>query len=130
MPAEPHETCAHVFAERQFGLAFNRDLVVVVDPAEVGQFEVTGQRGGLAADAFHHVAVAAQHVNVGVEQIESGTVVRAASHCCDRHPDTVAEPLAQRPGCRFDAGRFAEFRVAGTRAFRFQQTFASNDIEG
>ena len=59
IPAVPHEPLGHVFAEGEIRLALDRDPVVVVHPAEVGQLEVTGERGGLVRDAFHHVAVAA-----------------------------------------------------------------------
>ena len=60
VPAVAEEARGHVFAEGQRGVALDGDVVVVVDPAEVGELEVPGQGRGLAADAFHHAAVAAE----------------------------------------------------------------------
>ena len=45
--------------------------VVVVDPAQVAELEMAGERRRLAGHAFHHVAVAAQRVDVVVEDRES-----------------------------------------------------------
>src|SRR5207302_7721493 len=33
IPAIPKETCRHVFTESQFRMPFNRDSIVVIDPA-------------------------------------------------------------------------------------------------
>ena len=35
VPAEPLETSFHIFAKRKFGTTFDRDFVVVVNPAKV-----------------------------------------------------------------------------------------------
>ena len=67
VPAVADEPGGDVLAEGQLGVAFDGDLVVVVDPAEVRQLEVRGQRGGLAGDALHHATVAADGVDVVVE---------------------------------------------------------------
>ena len=71
VPAVADEARGHVLAERQRRVALDGDVVVVVDPAEVGELQVAGQRRGLAGDAFHHAAVAAQGVDVVVEQLET-----------------------------------------------------------
>ena len=67
VPAVPDEARGHVIAERQRRIALDGDVVVVVDPTEVIELEVSCQRGGLAGDPFHHAAVAAQGVDVIVE---------------------------------------------------------------
>ena len=67
VPAVAFEARAHVFAEGQAGVAFDGDVVVVVDPAEIGEFEVAGEGSGFAGNAFHHVAVAADGVNAVIE---------------------------------------------------------------
>ena len=59
-PSQTFETFGDVFAKRQFGVAFDRDIVVVVDPAKVAEGKVTGERSGFCGDAFHQVAVAAK----------------------------------------------------------------------
>ena len=104
VPAVAGEPRGHVFAERQRRVALDRDVVVVVDPAEVRELQVSGQRGRLAADAFHQVAVAAQGVDVEVEQLEAGPVVVGGQPAGgDRHAHAVADALAQRAGGGFHA---------------------------
>ena len=118
VPAVAQETRGDVLAEGQRGVPLDRDVVVVVDPAEVGELPVGGERGGLGGDALHHAAVAAQGVDVEVDQVlEAGAVVAcghpAARH---RHADAVGQALPERPGCRLDARGPAVLRVAGAAA--------------
>ena len=62
-------------------------------------------RGSLARDALHHVAVAAQRVDVVVEQLEAGPVEVAGEPAGpDRHADAGGGALAQRAGRGLDAG--------------------------
>ena len=76
VPAVADETRGHVLGEGQVSVAFDRDVVVVVNPAKIRKLQVAGERGSFARDAFHHAAVSAQRVNIEVEQIlEAGTVV-------------------------------------------------------
>ena len=49
VPAVADEARGHVLAEGQVRVAFDGDVVVVVDPAQVGELQVPGERGGLAA---------------------------------------------------------------------------------
>ena len=105
VPAEAAEARGDVFAEGQVGVAFDRDVVVVVDPAEVRELQVAGERGGFVGDAFHQVAVAALGPDVEVEQLEAGLVVAGGEPAAgDRHADAVAAALAERAGRGFDAG--------------------------
>ena len=46
-------------------------LIVVVNPAEIREFQVSGQRGCLAADPFHQIAVPAHRVHIEVENFEA-----------------------------------------------------------
>ena len=43
VPAVADEARGHVFAEGQRGVAFDGDVVVVVDPAQVRELEMAGQ---------------------------------------------------------------------------------------
>ena len=49
VPAVGREARRHVLAEGQLGVALDRDVVAVVDPAEIGQLQMAGERGRLAA---------------------------------------------------------------------------------
>ena len=93
--------------------AFDRDVIVVVDPAEIGELQMAGERGGFAGDAFHQIAVAALGPDVEIEQREAGLVVAGGEPAAgDRHADAVAAALPERAGRRFDAGRVLDFRMA------------------
>ena len=40
VPTQTFESTCYVFTERQIGMAFNGDAVVIVDPAEIRQLQV------------------------------------------------------------------------------------------
>jgi hypothetical protein len=58
-----------VFGEGDTGLAIDGDVIVVVNPTKIIEAEMTGKRGRLGADALHQVAVAANGVNIIIEDI-------------------------------------------------------------
>ena len=112
VPAVADEARRDVVGEREARGALDRDPVVVVDPAEVLEPEVAGQRGRLGGDPLHHVAVAAQRVDVVVEELVAGAVeVRRLPLGRDRHADRGRDALAERPGRRLDARRPAVLRM-------------------
>ena len=118
-PAVAGEPGRHVLGERQAGGALDGDLVVVVDPAQIGQLQVPGQRGGLGADALHQAAVAAQRVDVVIKQlvarpVEGGGLPQPG----DGHPDAGGDPGAQRAGGALHPGCPAVLGV--TRALGVQ----------
>ena len=128
VPAVADEARGDVLGERQARAALDRDVVVVVDPAEVREPEVAGQRGGLGRDALHHVAVAAERVDVVVEELVAGAVeVRGLPVAGDRHADGGRHALAERTGRRLDARRPAVLRVA--RAARVDLAEALDVVE-
>ena len=98
VPAVADEARRDVVAVGELGAAVDRDVVVVVDPAEVVQALMAGDRAGLARDPLHQVAVAADRVDVEVEQL--GAEVRAEPLAGDRHPHGRRDALAERAGGR------------------------------
>ncbi len=113
LPAIGAEALGHVLGEGEIGEAFDRNLVVVVDPAEVRELEMAGHGGGFGGDALHHVAVAAQDEDVMVEQLGVGLVVaRRQPALGQRHPDRITAALPERTRRRLDARRHPVFRVA------------------
>ena len=114
VPAIGFESLADVFGEGELGRAFDADLVAVVNPAQVGKREVSRDRGGLARDTLHHVAVAAQHPCVEIEQVEPGPVEAGRKRARgDRHADRIGAALAERTGGGLDAGGHPIFGMAG-----------------
>ncbi len=71
VPAIGKKARRDVVAEGEIRVAFDRDAVAVVDPAQVSEHQMTRERGGFARDALHHVAVTAYRINVVVEHLES-----------------------------------------------------------
>ena len=114
VPAVGDEAGGDVFGERQRGVALDRDVVIVVNPAEVGELPVAGERGGLGRDAFHHVAVAAEGVDVEIDQFfEAGPIVMSGHPALGGgHADAVAGSLAERAGRGLDARGQPVLRVA------------------
>ncbi len=105
VPPVTQEPRRNVLGEGDARAAFDRDVIVVVDPAQVVEAEVTGQRRSFRADALHHAAVAADGINVVVEHLEARPVVTAGEPFLrDRHADARGDALAERTGRGFDAG--------------------------
>ena len=128
VPAVAEEARGHVLAEGERGVALDGDVVVVVDPAQVGQLEMTGQRGRLARDALHHAAVAGEGVDVVVEHLEAGPVeVLRHPPGGDGHADAGGHPLPERAGRGLDAGGPAVLRMA--RALRVELAEALDVVE-
>ncbi len=97
-------------------------VIVVVNPAEVGELQMPGQRGRFAADAFHHVAVAAHGIDVEIEQLQSGPIVLGGQPAGgDRHAYAVAEALTERAGRGFHAAGMPVLGVAGATAVQLAE---------
>ena len=109
IPMPSAETRRHVVGESQRGAAFDGDVIVVVEPDEVRQAKVAGNRGGFVADAFHQVAVAAEGVDAIVENIF--VELRRQPALSHRKANGVRHALAERTGCGLDTRREAVLRV-------------------
>jgi hypothetical protein len=72
VPAVAQEPGRDVLGEGDARVAFDGDVVVVVNPAEVVEAEMAGERRRFRRDAFHHAAVAADRINVVIEDLEAG----------------------------------------------------------
>src|SRR5262245_49939793 len=95
VPSIGHETRRYVFGEGDAGAALNADPVVVVDPAEVVEAEMAGKRSGPGTDSFHKAAVAADRVDVVIENLEAGPVIAAGQPFArDRHADAGGNSLS------------------------------------
>src|SRR5216684_8736439 len=113
IPAVTPESCGDILAEGEVGLAFNGDLIVVIEPAQVRKLQVSGERGSLRRDTFHQVTVAAESPDVVIKKLKSGAVEMCSEPFPgNRHAHAVADSLAERAGCRFDACGQAKFRMS------------------
>ena len=98
-------------------LPFDRDVVVVVDPAEVVEAEVAGQRRRFRRDALHQAAVAAHGVDVVVEDLEARPVVAVGEPLLrDGHAHAGRHALPERAGGGLHARDPVVFRMPGRLA--------------
>ncbi len=112
-PAIAFETLAGILAIGQRRAALDGDRIAVVDPAQVAELLVAGDRGGFGGDAFHQVAVAAEDIDIVVEQFGVRLVeVRAQPAAGNGHADGIAAALAERPCGGLNARGDAVFRMA------------------
>ena len=78
---------------------------------------MSGKRSGLVRDAFHHAAVAGDHINFPVEQprlVKSGHGGEMFSG--GSHADRGSEPRSERSGRDFDPFGMSIFRMTGSEA--------------
>ena len=117
LPSVTDETRRHILGESQIRVTFDRDVVAVVDPTEVGQLQVTCERRRFAGDAFHQASIATERVDVEVEQVEARAVYVAASHCCAIAIPTLSPmPCPSGPVISLDARGPAVLGMAWTAA--------------
>ncbi len=129
VPAVAQEARRNILGEGDLRLAFDGDVVVVVDPAQVVEAEMAGERGGLGGDSLHHAAIAAHRVDVVVEDREVRTIeVVGEPGLGDRHADAGGDALAERPGRGLHAGYPVIFGMAGCLAVELAE--AADVVEG
>src|SRR5215469_3823457 len=75
IPSVAEEASGHILGEGDTRVALDADVIVVVDPAQVIEAEMTCERGRLRAHPFHEAAVAADRIDVVAEEIETQSVV-------------------------------------------------------
>ncbi len=117
VPSISDKARCHIFAERPVGRTIQRDVIVVVDPAEIRELQMSGERRRFAPDSLHQIAIRTHRVNVKVEDFE----IRAIEICRlpfagDRHSDAVAHSLPQRPGRGFNSGSDMRFGMSRRQA--------------
>ena len=128
VPSVGEEPARDVLREGEVRPPLDRDAVVVVDPAEVREAQVSGERGRLAGHALHHAAVAAERVHVVVEErVVRAVVARRQPAPCDRHPDAGRDALTEGPRRRLDAG--GPVVLGMSRAFAVELAEAADVVE-
>ncbi len=128
VPAIGEEPPGDILGEGKSGIALDRDVVAIVDPAKIAELQMAGKRGGLAADPLHHAAVAAQREDVVIEQGETRLVeIPRQPVCGNRHADARCNPLAKRSRCGLDTRGQVVFRM--TWAFAVELAKALQIVE-
>jgi hypothetical protein len=97
-------------------------VVIIVDPAQIGQPQVPRQRGRLSAYSLHHAAVASYRIDVEAKEGKIGLVISLGEPVAGQgHAHTCGHPLAKRTGGRFHAGSPATLRMPRTAALQLPE---------
>src|SRR5215467_13784805 len=75
VPPVAQEPRRYVLGEGNTCVAFDGDVIVVVDPAEIVEAQVGGQRRRFRRDALHHAPISTNRIDVVIEDLESRPVV-------------------------------------------------------
>src|SRR5690348_2577402 len=131
VPFVSGEARCDVFIECEAGMAFDGDVIVVIEPAEILQLEMAGEGGSFAGNALQHVAVAADGVDLEVEHRKIGAIEMLREPIAgDSHADAVGDALAKRAGGGFDAGSPAVLGMAGAFAIELAETLDVFEFDG
>jgi hypothetical protein len=105
VPAVGFEALGGVVGEPAFGVAVDGDAVVVPEGDQLTQLPGAGQGAGLVGDAFHHAAVAQEHIGVVVDDVEAGLVELVGHQLLGQgHAHGVGDALPQGAGGGLHAG--------------------------
>src|SRR5207247_1032872 len=104
VPPVTQEPRCNVLREGDARVAFDGDVVVVVDPAEIVEAQMRGQGRGFRGNAFHHAAISANSIDVVIEDLEPGPVVTAGEPLLsDGHPHACGDALPERTSRSLDS---------------------------
>ena len=130
LPAVRLETLGRVVGKPAFHFTVDGDAVVVVEGDQLAQTQGACQRGHFVGDAFHHAAVAEEHVGVVVNHLVPFTVELSRQHLLgNRHAHGIGNALPQRAGGGFNTRGVAVFGVAGGFAVQLTEVFDVVDAD-
>src|SRR5438046_818143 len=110
VPAVALEPLGRIVREREIGLPVNSDAVVVVDPDQPAELQMTGERAGLVRDALHQVAVGREEIGAMVDDGMARPVEQLSEvGLRERHSHGVPDALTERAGRGLDAGSESVF---------------------
>src|SRR5262249_48552602 len=128
VPAVAQKSGRDVLGKGDARIAFDRDVIVVVDPAKVVQGEMARQRRRFGSHALHHAAVAANRVDVVVEDLEVGAIVPVSEpRLRNGHADAVGDPLSKRSSRGLDTRNQVVLGMTGSLAAELAE--ATNIVE-
>src|SRR5439155_10836538 len=106
VPAVGLEALSRVVAPGEAGRPIDGDAVVVVDPDQMPELQVTGKRACLVGHPFHQVAVRGHEVGAVIDDLVPGAIEDAGEvRFREGHPYGVSDTLAQRPRGGLDPRR-------------------------
>src|SRR5215831_13290005 len=101
IPAVSQKSSFDILGESDARLTFDRNVIVVIDPAEVIETQVAGERRRFRRNSFHQAAIAAHGVNVVIKDIKARSVVTMGEPLVgNRHSYARGNALSEGTGCR------------------------------
>ena len=101
IPSIPQIASAWIIAVRKIRLAFNGDVVVVVNPNQIIQLQMASDTSSLATYAFHHATVATNRVGAKIKNLKAWSIeCRGQPFLRHRHSNRIRQALSKRTrGC-------------------------------
>src|ERR1041385_1456460 len=95
VPSVGQEPGGDILGKGDVRVALDGDVIVIENPAEPVQAEMTGQRSGFRGDPLHEASVSTYRVDPVIEDRESAAVVAVGKPSFgDRHADAGCDSLA------------------------------------
>src|SRR6266480_4995180 len=116
VPTVGLESSSGVIAESESGVAFDGDVIVVIETDQLAEPGVSRERSGLVRDALHHVSIAGDEIHVMVDDLLLAIEHRAHVRFGYGHADCIAHSLAERASGGLNAGGIAVFWMSGRLA--------------
>jgi hypothetical protein len=128
IPSISNESCLNVFGKRDARVAFDRDVIVVVNPAQIVEAEVSVATQPLMLCLPSGSRRRADRIDVVVEDLEAGPIVAVGEPLLrHRHANARCRTLAKRASRGFDTRNPVVFRMAGSLAVELAE--AANVVE-
>src|SRR6267378_1633379 len=113
IPPISEKASSDILSKGDARVAFDRDVVVVPNPAEIVESQMGGERCRFRADALHHAAVATHRVDLVIEHIKAWAIVVVGEPLLrQRHADAGGNALTERTGRGFNARDPVVFRMS------------------
>src|SRR5215510_3048184 len=123
VPPISEEAGSNILCKGYARVPFDRDVIVVPNPAEVVESQMRRERCRFGADALHQAAVAAHRVDLVIENVKAWTIVAVGKPLLrQRHADARGNALPERTGSGFDAGDPVVFRMSRSLAVQLAKT--------
>ena len=124
LPVLGFETLFDIFVPGDGGFPFDGDVVAVVDQDQILEGETSRQGAGLVADPLLQVAVAAEAVDLVVDEPAGGGVDQTGGIGLGHgEADGVGDPLSQGTRGDLDPGGMAVLGMAGSPGTELPEVF-------
>ena len=114
LEAHSPESCLYIFGKCDVGIAFDADLVAVIENNQLRKTKGACKRHGFVGNTLHHTSVAAEHVGVMVNNRISGLVELCGEmSLCHSHTYGHAHACAERAGRSLNTLGVTVLRMTG-----------------